>query len=511
MKRNIDNRHNFFIIIVISIAFLIRIIGLGDESFWLDEALTLPISSVPWSSLWLTSNDPTPPLYYSIIKLILNYGDSEFLIRLPSVIFNTLTIFIIFKSAHLLFGFKAALLTSLSLTFSTLNIEYAQEARAFALLELAISVAFYGMVRLNHFHHDNNKITSFYNFLKYGGILYFLGSLIALYSHTTGLFFIIGVQLYFFSLYIIDKNKFHNFIKYWLIINFLIFLIFFPNFYIQLEAANKYFNWLKQVDLYSFIYTTYKVHSPFYNIHYEVIRYGPKEIDLILFCIVFLGAYQLKKNIDTFLLISLLLISSFLFPWLLGFVHTPTFMARTILWGTLFSSLLIGYAFSKLNHRVFVISAAIYFILLGKNFANYKLNDQDRQEWRQSVNYISEKANQNDLIIVCASYTIVPFSYYARHTQLNNSRIYGWDKNKNILYNKINYYKTYPKHGSNFKQQASLQKVMSENQNIWILQSHCNNEEFHKISDQLNLYEYEEIDYKKYKGVNIFLYKKEII
>ena len=104
------------------------------------------------------------------------------------------------------------------------SIEYAQEARTYALLGFLISLAFYGVVKLNNIYANGSRST-FLVFLKNGALLYFIGSLMALYSHVTAIFFVLGIQIYFFSLFFLNKKFFKNIVKYWVITN-IILLIF---------------------------------------------------------------------------------------------------------------------------------------------------------------------------------------------------------------------------------------------------------------------------------------------
>ncbi len=131
IKNYFPDYQNSAILLVIAFALFIRVIDLGDASLWLDEAHTISISSLPWNILWLSPIDPTPPLFYSIEKIILSIGDSEFLLRLPSTFFSTVAIFIIYRATYILIGFKGSIITALVLSLSTSNIEYAQEARLY--------------------------------------------------------------------------------------------------------------------------------------------------------------------------------------------------------------------------------------------------------------------------------------------------------------------------------------------------------------------------------------------
>ena len=84
-------------LLALAVAFGLRLYRIDDASLWLDEILTIRLSELPLSTLWVTPYDPTPPLFYTLEKLALLVGDTEFLIRLPSAIYGSLTVLVLFK------------------------------------------------------------------------------------------------------------------------------------------------------------------------------------------------------------------------------------------------------------------------------------------------------------------------------------------------------------------------------------------------------------------------------
>ena len=87
-------------------------------------------------------------------------------------------------------------------------------------------------------------------------------------------------------------------------------------------------------------------------------------------------------------------------------------------------------------------------------------------------------------------------------------------RSKKILLKNINYHNNYPKHEDYFKQTTPLDNVISKhtniNSNIWLLQSHCNNDQIYPVIDKLKKFNYSEIRQKKYYGIQLFQYKKNI-
>ena len=61
---------------------LVRFVGLGKESIWLDEATSILIARLKLSSVvaW-AAGDIHPPLYYLALHFWLRFGETEFAVR----------------------------------------------------------------------------------------------------------------------------------------------------------------------------------------------------------------------------------------------------------------------------------------------------------------------------------------------------------------------------------------------------------------------------------------------
>ncbi len=126
------------IIIILLLGFILRLINL-NQSLWLDEAITA--LAVKNNSYWdlitkFSLGDFHPPLYYVIEKFWTSiFGYSEISLRMPSVLFSVATCYLIYKIGKS----KAALFWAIN----PLAIYYAQEARMYSLVALAITGAVY--------------------------------------------------------------------------------------------------------------------------------------------------------------------------------------------------------------------------------------------------------------------------------------------------------------------------------------------------------------------------------
>jgi mannosyltransferase len=130
---------------VLVLAFLMRIVRL-NQSLWLDEATSALVAKMSFPQIFqrFLPGDFHPPLYYIFLKIwSMVFGFSEVVLRIPSVIFGVLTVFLAYLIGRKIFNKKVALISSLLLATSGLHIYYSQEARMYALAAFLVSMAIY--------------------------------------------------------------------------------------------------------------------------------------------------------------------------------------------------------------------------------------------------------------------------------------------------------------------------------------------------------------------------------
>ncbi len=126
-----------WLLILLAFSFLIRVYNLGDRSFWEDEALyaisaeqiidnPFRIPTFPGSKDLIVV--PSLLYYYLLAGFQLLLGASEFAFRLPSVVFATLTIFLVYKIGKILFADKTAFFATLLMSVGTEFLIVSREA-----------------------------------------------------------------------------------------------------------------------------------------------------------------------------------------------------------------------------------------------------------------------------------------------------------------------------------------------------------------------------------------------
>jgi mannosyltransferase len=123
-------------LVLIVLAFALRVYRLPAQSLWYDEGVSWYLTRMSWPALTVwTANDIQPPLYYYLLWLWVRLaGSSEYALRFPSVLFGTLTLPALWIAARRWLGQPAAWLAGLFLALSPLHVYYAQEARMYTLL-----------------------------------------------------------------------------------------------------------------------------------------------------------------------------------------------------------------------------------------------------------------------------------------------------------------------------------------------------------------------------------------
>jgi len=124
MKRRI-----IWLLLILLMALILRSAFLGGKSVWLDEAFSVWMAERSVDQIWTTTADNHPPLYYLMLKAWMFLGNSEAIIRLPSVFVTLVGLALLYLLARRLFNEKVALFSVILLALAPLDAWYAQEAR----------------------------------------------------------------------------------------------------------------------------------------------------------------------------------------------------------------------------------------------------------------------------------------------------------------------------------------------------------------------------------------------
>jgi uncharacterized membrane protein len=173
-------------LVVTAAGFVLRLHAAGGTYLNPDEALQY--AQFNQASLRLAYQAglslPHPPLYYVILYYWHLLGRSEFMLRLPSVLFGTALCWVSFKWIRQLFGRAAALVGITILAFCPSLIALSGEVRQYALLLFCMVTALYCLGQAFQ-RRSASQMWCFSAFLY-----------LAILSHYSAAFFVIAVGLY---------------------------------------------------------------------------------------------------------------------------------------------------------------------------------------------------------------------------------------------------------------------------------------------------------------------------
>jgi 4-amino-4-deoxy-L-arabinose transferase-like glycosyltransferase len=186
------------IIIIILLAFGLRLYHLTWHSLWFDEAV-----SVYWAKQsvarilevgFTLEEDRLPPLYYLTLK---GWGQlagwSEFAVRLPSVGYGVLLIPVVAGLGAMLFNRRAALMAAALTAVNPFLIWYSQEARMYAPAVFWSALAVWACLRACRAASRRSGLAF--------GLLFVLAATAALYSHLYAGFLLPGLGLWLLLAY----------------------------------------------------------------------------------------------------------------------------------------------------------------------------------------------------------------------------------------------------------------------------------------------------------------------
>lgn len=392
---------------ILGLGFILRLISL-NQSLWLDEGINV-IAAQKFTFLGMITQyavaDFHPPGWFMILWIWGKiFGYSEIAIRLPSVIFGIITIYIVYLIGKKLVSKDLGLIAAIILSINPLHIYYSQEARMYALATLAVSVNILLLLKLI----KEEKVNTV--FLSLSNALVFASDYLA--------YFIFPAEGVF--LLLVHKKAL---VKKWLAalgLAVLLYIWWLPIFFRQLDTGSA-----ASANL-----STWK----FVNGAFD---FKTLPLTFVKFII---GRISLSNKI---LYAAVLLPVGGLFSFLLlrGIKHAST-LSKRILISWLFIPLSIATAISVVipvyNYfRVlFVIPSFIYLISLGIWSFNkrlkyvclgivisievfcslvYLLNPiYQREDWKGLVSYL-KTVNQKPVVLFESSGTLPPFDYYAKN------------------------------------------------------------------------------------------------
>jgi mannosyltransferase len=395
--------------LVVVLGASLRFYDLAGESLWMDEAFTWLWAHQGHQDLWGAAGrwETNPPLYYSVEKVWSGlFGDSEAGLRSFSAVVGTLTIPVVFLIGRLIGGAGAGLIAALLLATSPAQIQYSQEARAYALLMLAATAAVWGLLVFLRSHgglaaapapaEPRGRVL--------GLVVYALGTTVALYAHNTAALlplFANGIALCWWVGRVRCERRFA---LEWLLGNlvpFILWLWWLPTVVAQAPAAANV-GWVEQPSFIAALLQALRQYgAPGW------LWLGPVPLLGVL------GLWHWRDRWPAVAVLAVFVIGIPAVTWLFGLIVRPIWIGRVILWPLGLGMVLAAGGALAIRPRwaraaVVGLAVAIHAMHV---FENYR--SPNKPPWERVVADIAAASQPTDVIVHFPHFLNWPFTYYA--------------------------------------------------------------------------------------------------
>ena len=137
-------------LVVLFVAFVVRIANLIGESLWRDEVDSVRFAFEPLGNILRNFGDSgfNGPLYHLMLRGWLSLaGVNDFALRYLSLVCSVLLVALVYVLTKRLFGYRAALVAMWLIALSPVLIWYAGEGKMYSLQPMLLTLALYALVR----------------------------------------------------------------------------------------------------------------------------------------------------------------------------------------------------------------------------------------------------------------------------------------------------------------------------------------------------------------------------
>jgi len=406
--RGFFNERRVFIVLLVIILFaslFVRLHGVGDESVWLDEAISIHNAQYSLSETF-SIPEAHPPLYRILLSVIVTlFGVDIFWIRLFSVLCGVLAVLVTALMGSDLFDKPIGLIAATLIAFSPYHIYFSQEARMYSLFVLLSLLSIYSFIVL--YRAPENK--------KYWG-LYILTTLLMIYTHLFGVFTVIA-QSIFFMVFMLLKGK-QRTVLHWVCGQFILLLLYIPVIVNTLQNSFQITRdfWREAFDPYLF----------------ELALSGGWPLNLLLRVFLIFGLYvffsQWKKlsssKREDFILLMVWSIVPIVLVVVLELFFRPIYVARYLLFLLIPYYLIVAYGMGKM-HKVLVVLMVALIILLSLSYVYDLRTETVHEPWDDVSEHVRSIYLEGDRILVEPAYALRAFDYYYLPECFNENQIFN--------------------------------------------------------------------------------------
>ena len=401
------------LLVIFAIAAVLRFVHIGDNSLWIDEAYSIWVSKRPLGELWRDSAelDLHPPLYYALLHGWLHFGDSEAVARSLSAAFSALTVLVVGDIGWAAGGRAVGLMSGLLFALSPLQIQYAQEARMYALMSLLAALSIASLVHLmtlsarREAQSPSRSAARWRMSPRFWWTCFVLSTALLLYTHNSAVLEPAAIVLFVLASWWLRRSPRIAAIFSGLLVAFVLWLPWLPNFVAQSRRVDADF-WVSPptpttvVDYWADLSTAFGPASA-----------GRVVLLAALAGLVFFGCWCLRPVPD----VIVLMLSLLFFPpvaELVISIQRPIFLTQTLLWTAVPLVVLVSAGLVGIRPRKAapVLAAAAVFVSLAAIVSYYRY--PGKEDWRSAVEFFVGQKHSADTVLFSAAWAQLPFDYY---------------------------------------------------------------------------------------------------
>jgi hypothetical protein len=461
-------RHAIALVAVVLLGLSLRLCEIGAKSLWFDETFSVWLSRQSVAGIFdvlIQQDDTNPPLYALLLKYWLYLGSSEAVVRLLSALCSTVNIPVMYLLGRRVANRQLGLLAALILAVAPFHVRFAQEARMYALLSLAVTLSLYFLARLlsdpqaASFPMGHGLVTWWRSVragpagaqtalgadpaqqakprpgaalatdLSWLGFIVFTDA--ALFTHSTAVLLPLSANLYVIGGYLIHLVRARQpkstvalqsesvqsapgpqsrlFLYNWLAAQLGCLLLLGPYIPIYIKQCTRVAGsfWVAPPTLQTVYDTWWELTSTCapHTMPYNLV------IPILFPVLAVLGLLYFRRQPRWLLFLGLFAVSPFALELLIS-LRRPIFLSRTLIWASIPYYLLLAAGLLQLRWRALALSGlAMLLVINGFSLRAY-YEDFPKEQWREATAYVCERAGDEDFIILSAHYARTALDYY---------------------------------------------------------------------------------------------------
>lgn len=374
-SRLMQYKYEIAVFIIVLFALILRLYNLTDQSYWLDELYSAKTSDPDNNFAMMFSETVRgvhPPFYQSLLWVWYQiFGLTEYSGRLLSALVGTLGIFFIYLLGKELFSKEVGVYSALLASVNIFLISYSQEVRSYSLLFLLTAVSLYFFVLF--IKDKENKIF----------VLYLFSIVMLVNTHYFGWLIFFSQSIIYLYFIITEKTQIYKNLMYAFLVVLGVVLSIVPylsdiannlgreNFWIEQPEIKFPFSYIKSY----FGYSVYLLMA------------------ILVMAFIFLRFKHLEnifiKNKSQIIILILIIVVVYGLAYLKGVFGTPILTDRNTivvvpLLLILFSLLIENFKEKETKIVALVLIVAFSFLTI-KDYYN---NENRKQQWREVANYV---------------------------------------------------------------------------------------------------------------------------